>query len=178
MVFFFSDNPIALFLTLVVVLVVLKLALGKHKWFKGDKAAYIVPIMIIAAIFLIAYSPAIRMLSIIIPFFIVLVMFLFAIVALMYVFGMPTPQIWPQLKEIGILRVGPKIAIICIIAFAASQVFGDRLLEDKTVSFADSIVAEEEPVKVDFSPLFTKHALGLIVLIAVLGLAFVFVNIS
>jgi hypothetical protein len=178
MAFFFTDNPIALFAALVLAVVVLKIFLGRHKWFEGSNASYITPILIIVIILCLAYRPLLSILSLGVPLFILLVLALFAIGAMLFTFGMPQSSIWPALKSVGPLKLTVRIIIICIIAFAVSQSFGDRLLEEPSFSIADAMTAEQEPVEVDFAPLFTRQALGLVVLLGVLGLAFVFVNLS
>jgi hypothetical protein len=176
MAFFFSDNPIALFLALVVVVAVLRLFLGKHKWFQGNNSSYILPVLIVVVILLIAYRPLLSMMSFGLPFLALLVVFLFAIGALFFALGYQKPGIGGFMKKSGIVRVTVQILIICIIAFAASNVFGQKMLEDPSVSIVDSFATEKEPVEVDFSPLFTKQAIGMIMLVIVIGLAFVFIN--
>ncbi|MFC1741599.1 hypothetical protein ACFL3V_03625 [Nanoarchaeota archaeon] len=176
MSFFMSDNPIALFCALVVVVVVLKLVLAKHKWFAGGNAAYITYVLIGVIVLLLAYRPLLRMLSIGVPLAVLFLLFTLGICALLLALGMPQGTIWNTLRNIGPFKLIMQIAIVCIIAFAASQVYGAKLLEDKSVSFADSMIPEEKAVKVDFAPIFSKNALGLIMLTVVLGFAFVFVN--
>jgi len=178
MAFFFSDNPIALFFALILTVVILKIVLGKHKWFEGKKNAYVLPIIIAVTILLIAYQPLLKVISFGIPFFALLVVFLFAVGAMMFVIGMPKPTIWPMLKEVGFLKTASYIAIFCIIAFAISHVYGEKLLENPTFSLGDAISPAQEEVKIDFAPLFTKQVLGLIVIFALMGLLFFFVNIQ
>ncbi|MBU2560776.1 MAG: hypothetical protein KKD17_00625 [Nanoarchaeota archaeon] len=178
MAFFFSSNPIALFLALVLVVIVLKVWLGKQKWFQGGKSAYITLILIILIIFLIAYRPLLEVVAIGVPYFIMVVMFLVAIAGLLLVVGMPKGTIWPAMKDVGLLKVAVQIFIICCIAFAASQVYGEKLLKEPKVSFADPMIPDKEPAQIDFTPLFTKQALGMTFLIIVLALAFFFVNLA
>ena len=176
MTFFFSDNPIALFLALVLVVAILRIVLGRHKWFQGDNAPYIKLVLILVMVLLIAYKPLLSMISFGVPFFVLLVMFLFAIGTIFFVLGMPKEQVWPALKESAILRTAILVTIICIVAFAASTVFGEKLLEDQSVSIMDAASPAQESVEIDFAPIFTKQAIGLIMMIAILGLAFFFVN--
>ena len=176
MAFFSIENPIALFLALVIVVCVMKLLLGRHKWFQGNKSAYILPVIIIAAIVLITYNPLLSMLSFGLPFLGLLAIFLFAIGALFFALGYQRPGIGQFLWKSGIVRVTVQIAIICIIIFAGSTVFGQKMLDNPSVSIIDSFATEKEPVKFDFTPLFTKQAISMITLVAVLGLAFVFIN--
>ncbi|MBN1544310.1 hypothetical protein JW898_02495 [Candidatus Woesearchaeota archaeon] len=178
MAFFFSDNPIALFLALVLIVIVLKAALSKHKWFQGGKTAYVTLIVIIAIIFLIAYSPLLKVVSIGVPYFIMVVMFLVALAGIYLVMGAHKEKIWPMMKDVGLLKVSVQIFIICCIAFAASQVYGEKLLKEPKVSFADPMIPDKEPAQIDFAPLFTKQALGMTLLIIVLALAFFFVNMA
>jgi hypothetical protein len=178
MAFFFSDNPIALFFALILVVVILKIVLGKHRWFSGKKNSYVLPIVLAAAILLIAYQPLLRIISFGAPFLALLIVFLFAVGAIMFVLGMPKPTIWTAMKETGFIKTATYIAIFCIIAFAISHVYGERLLESPTVSLGDVISPAQEEVKIDFAPLFTKQALGLIMVFVVLGLAFFFVNVQ
>ena len=176
MAFFFTDNPIALFLALVIVIVILKTLLSKHKWFEGKKQVYVLPVLIVIGIFLIAYRPLLRMVSFGLPFLLLVVLFLFGLAAIMYVLGMPYKNVWPALKDVGPLKVAVQIAVFCIIAFAISHVYGEKLLEDKSVSLGDAMMPAQESVEIDFAPIFTKQALGLIVIMIILGLAFFFVN--
>jgi hypothetical protein len=157
MAFFFSDNPIALFLALVLVVVLLRIVLGQHKWFEGKNAAYVTLVIIAVIILLIAYRPLLSMISFGLPFLVLLIMLLFALGAMYFVLGMPKDNIWPTLKSIGILKTALLIAIVCIIAFAGSQVYGDRLLEDPKFSIADAMMPEEKAVEVNFAPVFTKQ---------------------
>ena len=177
MAFFFSDNPIALVLALVVVIAVLRCFLGTRKWFKGDKLVYLLPVLLIVALILIVYTPLLKILSFSIPFFALIVVFLFGIGGLFFALGMKS-GIWSALKSNGPLRVAVKIGIICILALGASNIYGEKLLEEKSVSIADAIMPAEEPVDINLAPIFTKQALGLIVFIVIIGLAFVFVNVS
>ncbi len=175
--FFFSNNPIALFLALVVVLVVLKTVFEKRNWFKeGDRSTYITPILIAIAVFLVAYTSLLKILSIAIPFLAVLVLFLVLLGTALYCFGMPEKAIWPAMKKVGPLRTALVIAVFCIIAFAVSTVYGDKLLDDKSVSIADAMTPAQEPVEINFAPLFTSQALGMIFIVIVLGFTFVFIN--
>jgi hypothetical protein len=176
MAFFFTDNPIALFLALVIVIAILKTLLSKHKWFAGNKQSYVTPILIVLAIFLIAYRPLLRMVSFGLPFLLLVILFLFGLAAIMYVLGMPYKNIWPALNDVGPLKVAVQIAVFCIIAFAASHVYGEKLLEDKSVSLSDAMMPAQDSAEIDFAPIFTKQALGLGVIIVILGLAFVFIN--
>lgn len=178
MAFFFSDNPISLFLALVLVVVLMKIVLGKHKWFQGKNAAYITLIIIAVIILLLTYDPLLRMISIGVPFLVLIAIFLFALGAGYFILGMPKDDIWPTLKNIGILKTAIFIAVICIIAFAGSQVYGNRLLKDQTFSIADAISPQEKSVEIDFAPIFTKQALGMIMITIILGFAFFFVNFS
>ncbi|MFH1668998.1 MAG: hypothetical protein ABIA62_03660 [Candidatus Woesearchaeota archaeon] len=176
--FFFSDNPISLFLAFVVTVIVVKAWLSKRKMFSDSKSAYILPVLIIFMILLIAYRPLLSMLSFGIPFFVLICLFVFGVSTVLFTLGMDKPKIWPMLKSVGPFSIALKIAVICIIAFAASHVYGEKLLEDTSVSFADSFAPQEDAVKIDFAPLFTKQALGLIMMITVLGLAFLFLNLQ
>jgi hypothetical protein len=178
MAFFASDNPIALFLALVVVISVLKIWLSKRKWFAGKKEAYMLPILIVLVIFLIAYRPLLSMISYGLPYFIMVVVFLFALGAIMFVLGMRKDKIWPELKDVGPLRIAVYIFIFCIIALSISHVYGDKLLQDKSVSLTDATTSSQEPVEIDFSPIFTKQVLGTIFVFIVLGFVFVCVNFS
>jgi hypothetical protein len=174
--FFSTDNPIALFLALVVAVVLLRAYLGKHKWFQKDKAAYILPVLLVVIVLLVIYRWLLGIISFSIPLFVLLIIFLFAIGAGFFVLGMPRDKIFPMLKESGFVKTAVVITIICIIALSASRLLGPKLLEDKSVSFADAIGPEQENVQIDFAPLFSKQALGLIFIMTVMGLAFFFVN--
>lgn len=176
MAFFTSDNPIALFLALVVVVVVLKLWLEKHAWFKGSNSSYILPILLAAIILLIAYRPLLRILSFGLPFLVLIALFIFGVGALVWAFGMKEGTIGTTLKGIGLIRVTAYIVIFCVVALAVSRIYGERLLDDKTVTLADPIMPEDDGVKVDFAPFFTSKALGMIFMMVVLGLVFYFVN--
>jgi hypothetical protein len=165
-----------MFLALALVIATLKIVLTKHKWFADKRQAYVLPVLIAVTILLIAYQPLLRIISFGAPLLLLVVLFLFGIGAIMFSLGMPYEKILPSLKEVGPLKVAVQISIFCIIAFAISHVYGDRLLEDKSVSIADAMTSDKEPVEIDFSPIFTKQALGLIVIMIVLGLAFVFIN--
>ncbi|MBW2971400.1 hypothetical protein KY359_00035 [Candidatus Woesearchaeota archaeon] len=178
MAFFFSSNPIALFLALVLVVVVLKIWLGKHKWFSGGNSAYITLLLIILIILLISYRPLLEVVAIGVPYFIMVVMFLVALAGLLLMLGMQKGTIWPAMKQVGPLKVAVQIFIVCCIAFAGSQVFGEKLLKEPSVSIADPMMPEQEKTEIDFAPLFTQQALGIIFIIVILGLAFVFVNLA
>ena len=177
MAFFFSDNPIALFLALVVVVAVLRVLIGRLKWFQGSKAAYILPVLLGVILLLLIFPGLLSTVSYGLPFFMLLVMFLFALGALFFALGVQK-GIWEFLKQSSLLKTILKIVIICIIALAASSAFGERLLEDTSVSIVDAIEPEQEDVEIDFAPIFTRQALGLILIITILGLAFVFINLS
>jgi hypothetical protein len=176
MAFFSNSNPIALFLALVVVVLLLRMILGKHKRFQGGNASYITPVLIIIAVVLVAYRPLLEMLSFGLPFLALLLIFLFIIAGMYFVMGFQKAGLVGFLKQNSILKIIVQIAIICIIIFAGSTVFGQKILEDPSVSIVDSFETSKEPVEVDFSPLFTKSAIGMITLIVVMGLAFVFIN--
>jgi len=175
---FFSDNAIAMLLAFIVALSLLKLYLEKREFFKDKGSAYVLPIVILAGIALLIYNPALKMMSIGIPFFVILVLFLFGLAAIMYTIGMPAEKILPTLKGVGMLKTTIQIAIFCIIAFAISNIYGERLLEDKSISLTDTMTQEDDGPKIDFSPLFAKQAMGMILITVVLGFAFVFVNLA
>ncbi len=176
MAFFFSDNPIALFLALVLTVVVLKIVLGKWKWFSGKKSAYLTLVLIAVIILLVAYPPILQMISFSVPYFVLIALFLFAVGGLIFMLGMPKADIWPTMKSIAIVKTVVIILVILTITWAGSHVFGEKLLKEPSVSITDPMIAEKEPVKIDFAPMFTKQALGLIFIIIVLGMAFLFVN--
>jgi hypothetical protein len=176
--FFSTDNPIALFLALVIVVSLLRLYLGQHKWFAKEKSAYIVPVLLLIIILLVAYRPLLSIISFSVPLFVLLVVFLFLIGSGFFILGIPRDKIFPMLKESGFVKTAAIIAIICIIALSASRLFGPKLLDDKTVSIGDAIGPEQKPVEVDFSPLFTKQAIGLVFILIVIGMAFLFVNLA
>lgn len=177
MTFFFSDNPIALFLALVVVIAVLKILLSRLKWFQGSKASYILPVLLGIILMLLVFPGLLSTVSYGLPFFMLLVMFLFALGAIFFALGVQK-GVWEFLKQSSLLKTILKIVIICIIALAASNAFGERLLEDTSFSIVDAIEPEQEDVEIDLAPIFTRQALGLILIITVLGLAFVFINLS
>lgn len=179
MSFFFSNNPIALFAALVLLVAVLSIVLKRMSWFAGDKAVYITPVLIGVIVLCLFHRPLLSIISIGIPLLVILVVGIFAIAALVFAFGMPEASIWPIMKELGPLKVTIKIAIICIILFAISQAYGETMLkEPPSFTISEPIAAQDQSVEVDFAPLFTKQALGLIVVMVVLGLAFVFINLS
>lgn len=177
MAFFFSDNPIAMFLALIVVIAVLRVLLGRHKWFQGSRSSYILPILLASVLLFLALPRLLSMFSFGIPLFVLLVVFLFALGALFFTLGIQK-GIWEFMKQSSILNTTLKISIICIIAFAASSAFGQKLLEDTSVSIVDAVEPEQDDVRIDFAPIFTRQAAGMIMLVVVLALAFVFVNLS
>jgi hypothetical protein len=176
MAFFISDNPIALFLALVLTVAIMKMVLGKVKFFQGKYAAYITLVLIAIIILLLLYQPLLKMLAIGLPFLILIVLLVFGLAAMFFALGMGKGTIWPMIKGIGLLKTTVQIVVVCIIAFAISQVYGDDLLEDKSVSFADPIMPSEETKQIDFSFLFTTQALGIIIMLIVLGFAFVWIS--
>ncbi|MBW2967825.1 hypothetical protein KY362_05045 [Candidatus Woesearchaeota archaeon] len=181
MAFFFSDNPIAMFLGLILVIALLSIYLKQHKWFSGKNvkhSIYVVPILLILAIFLIGYSGILRIISFSVPLIVLLLIFLFFIGAVMFALGIPRKEVTPILKSMGFVKVGVVILVFCIIALGASRLMGESLLEDKSVSLGDVMMTKEEPVDVDFSWLFSKTALGIIFLFLIIGIIFVWVNIS
>ncbi|NQU78532.1 hypothetical protein HQ545_02060 [Candidatus Woesearchaeota archaeon] len=181
--FFTSENPIALLLALVLTLAVIKAVLTRIakgeilEILKGKLSDTHIPVIIIVfAVLLVIFLPILKIISFSIPFLAALLVMLVAIGFLLATMGMKTSVVWETMKNIGPLKFGIKIAVICIIAFAASTVYGERLLEDKSVSLTDSILPEQEGKEIDFSSLFTKQALGLIMILIIMGMAFVFVN--
>ncbi len=174
MTFFTSDNPIALFLALVLVVAVMKGLLAKHQWFQKGNAAYITAVLIGLILVLLIYRPLLKMLSFGVPFLILIVIFIVGVGAIFLALGTPEKNIFPMLKSSGIVKTSMFIVFICIIAFAASHVWGDRLLDDKSVSFADPLMPQEETVKIDFAPVFLPSTLYLIMIITILGFAFYF----
>lgn len=176
MAFFSSSNPIALFLALAVAVLIIRAVLGRHRWFQGGKAAYITPVLILTGIILIAHRPLLEMLSFGLPFLALLLVFLAALALMYFVMGYQKSGITSFLKENSVLKTTVQIAIICIIILAGSTVLGQKMLEDPSVSITDTFETQEEPAKIDFSPIFTKQAIGMITLMIVMGLAFLFIN--
>ena len=176
--FFFSENPIALFLALILIVALLKIILSNHKWFKGGNAPYITLILIVVVVLLIAYRPILEIVSYLTPFIALLVIFVFALGAMYFVLGVKEDGMWSLLKGIGPLKIALQIAVVCFIALAISRVYGDRLLEEPSVSITDPLIAPEEPIDIDFAPVFTKQALGMIMILIVMGFGFFFVNFS
>ncbi|HII72284.1 TPA: hypothetical protein HA265_06020, partial [Candidatus Woesearchaeota archaeon] len=97
---------------------------------------------------------------------------------LFYMFGLPQKNIVGLMKESGFLKVLTYILITVAVLFGFSQLWGDRLLEDQTVSFADQFVPAEENVEIDFAPLFTKQAAGMMLIVIIVGAIFFFVNLA
>lgn len=178
MAFFSSDNPIALFLALVIAIVLLKAWLSKLKMFEGTKSAYILPVLTIIGIVILLHNPILNMLSFGIPFLILLLIFLFAIASILFTFGLQKTSIVDFMLKNTLLKITMQVLIICIIAFAASHAYGDKLLEDPTITITDPFTHNAEQTEIEFSSIFTKQAAGMIMLVVVLGLAFVFINIS
>ncbi len=176
--FFFSENPIALFLALILIVAVLKGLLSKHKWFKGSNAPYITIVLIVLVVLLLAYKPILEIVSYATPFVALIVVFVFALGAMYFVLGVKEDGMWKLLKGIGPLKTALQIGVICIIALAISRVYGDSLLEEPSVSITDPLIAPEEPVEIDFTPVFTKQALGMIMILIIMGFGFFFVNFS
>lgn len=174
--FFFSNNPIALFLALVLTIATLKVLLSNHKWFKGSKSPFVIPVIIIAGLMLLFYSPLLEIVSFAAPFIALLAILVFFLGAMYVVLGMKEDGMWRVLKGIGPLKTGLQIAVICIIALAVSRVYGDKLLEEPSVSITDPLIAPEEPIDIDFAPVFTKQALGMAIILIVMAFGMFFVN--
>ncbi|MBW2964360.1 hypothetical protein KY363_02775 [Candidatus Woesearchaeota archaeon] len=178
MAFFTSDNPIALFLALVLVVAVMRLLLAKHSWFKGGNAAYITAALIGMILLLLLYRPLLRLLSFGVPFLVLIAIFVVGIGGIFLALGTPNSSIWQMLKGSGLIRTTAIVVFVCIVALAASHVWGERLLEDKTVSFADPLMPQEETAKIDFTPVFQPSVLYMIMITIVLAFAFYFVMMS
>ena len=102
--FFSSENPIALFLALLLVVALIKGFLSNHSWFKGGKAPYITLIVIALAILLFVYDEILQIVSYLTPFLALLVIFVFALGAMYFVLGVKEDGMWGLLKSIGPLR--------------------------------------------------------------------------
>ena len=172
---FFDDNPITLLLSLIIAIAILKAYMTNHKWFKGSKSTYIAPIIIILAILMIIYRSSLSIISYAIPLIALVTIFLFAIGAIFFMFGMPGNKILPTLKEVGMIKIGFVIVLFCIVALAGSRMYGQTLLEDKSVSLGDVLMTQEKEVEINFFNFFNQKTLGLLMLIIIVGLLMFFV---
>lgn len=178
--FFTSSNPIALLLTVVIVLALVKLFISKLKFFSGESAAYIPLVLIIAGILLLIFKPLLRIISFSIPYLMLIVLFVFFLGGIYFVLGMPQKQIWPILKTVGPLKLAIQISVFCIIALAISSVYGEQLLESSSptgsVSLTDAFKTDEPESDSNFiAKFFSPSLLGLLIIFIVLGMAFCFV---
>ncbi|MFC1722804.1 hypothetical protein ACFL0V_01565 [Nanoarchaeota archaeon] len=175
MAFFGLGNPLALFFAFIVLLIATKVFLGRMKFF-STRAAYIFPVVIVVGIIALIYMPILKIFSVALPLVFLGVFFLVGLAGLYLLFGVKKPEVIPMMKDVGFLRLVFIVAVVCAFAFGVSQVFGDKLLEDQKFSIADAITPDEPEVEVDFAPLFTRQALGLIMVLIVMGALFVFVS--
>jgi len=164
-----------LFFALVVTLSFVKYGLGKID-FMTKNADYIVPIVIIAGILLVVFLPLLKMLSIVIPMFALILLFLFLLAAIFVVMGVKQDNVYGFMKNIGFLRTIVYVLIVVAVIFAGSQIWGKQLLEKKSVSIIDAVNPVQEEKEIDFAPLFTTQVAGLGMLVLVIGMVFWWVN--
>ncbi|MBI4739692.1 hypothetical protein HY772_09230 [Candidatus Woesearchaeota archaeon] len=174
--FFSPDNAIALGLALLVIVLLLRIWLESKGYFKNNRAN-VVPLIIIAIVFLLLYPALLRIASFTFPFLALIG------IALMFLMFFAYSAMGMERKGVlGILRYPSlkfvlKICVVVIVAIAAGRVFGEQLLQEKTVSFSEGIFpAQQEEKSMDFSFIFTSQALGLLFVLSVLGIAFFYIS--
>lgn len=175
MAFFSYENPIPMFLALVLIVTLIKILLGRMGFFKTRKS-YLMPVVLAMAVVAIVYYPLLEFVGLASPLLVLIVLFLFATAALLFAAGVKEGMIKDMMKNIGFLKLVIYVLIVSSVVFAGSQIWGENLLEEPSVSVADAITFHEETQEINFAPLFSKQALGLIVLIIILGGVFLFVN--
>ncbi|MBI5397883.1 hypothetical protein HZB03_00325 [Candidatus Woesearchaeota archaeon] len=174
--FFSPDNVIALGLALLIIVLLLRIWLESKGYFKHNQAN-VVPFIIIAIIFLLLYPAVLRIASFTFPFLALIG------IALMFLMFFAYSAMGMDNKGItGILRLPSvkfvlKICVVVIVAIAAGMVFGEQLLQEKSISFSEGVFpAQQEEKGMDFSFLFTSQALGLLFVLSVVGIAFFYVS--
>ena len=171
MAFFTPSNPLALFFALIVVLSMIKYALGKTKYISKNKN-HAVPILIIIGLICIIFYQILKLAALVIPMIALIMLFVFMIAAMFFVMGMKEERVFGFLKESGFLKTVVYVLIISAVLFAGSQIWGEQLLEEKAVSITDPLTLKPEQKEINFAPIFTKQAAGFAMLSAVIGMAF------
>jgi hypothetical protein len=174
--FFTPENAVALFLTLIIVILLLKIWLEKKEYFKKNPGN-VMPIVILALFFLLLFPKILKIGSYALPLIaLVGVAIMFLMFFCMTPTGMETSSILKMLQHPSIIFV-LKIALVVFLMIGASNVFGKELLEEKSVSLTEGILPQEKTTpEADVSAFFTPQALGIILVLATIGLAFFFIN--
>ncbi|MFQ5474601.1 MAG: hypothetical protein ACE5DM_02075 [Candidatus Nanoarchaeia archaeon] len=174
--FFSTENPIALLLAAIITYLVLRTVLSKllgaTKW--GGKHKEIVSVLItISALIVITSIPFLRMVATTMPF-IALFGVLICLSIIAYVsLGATDNNILLVLKNRS-FNFYTWLLVVLIVVWGSSLIWGPSLLENKGISLTGFAQAEEK--QMDFSFLFTKEALGFVLVFSILGLTFFTIN--
>lgn len=175
---FVANHPFLVVLAFILIIAVLKGWLPRLSAFKGNKKIFVTPIIIILAIIIIFTRPLLSIIGMSAGMLAALFVFIALGWMIMAAMGVNAGRVGSVVKEVGFLKLTVIIVVVAIFALSISQVFGDKLLEEPTISFSDGIIHEPEPKEVDLSFLFTRKFLGIMAVLITLGSLFVFVNLS
>jgi hypothetical protein len=173
--FFSIDNPILFAIALILLVALLKGFLSSRKFFRtGSRSAFVMPIVLIVALIALLYRPLLQIFAGSAAMLSMLLVFLMLLFFAFMIMGTKTQMAFMAVKEIGFLKLTVIIVVCCIFALSISQVFGERLLEEPTVSFGDAFIQETAQKELDLSPFFTPNFLGTALVLTILGMFFLY----
>jgi len=174
MAFFNTSNPMLTILTGVItfffVRALLSKALGKTSY--GQKHAdYVSVISAVIAAIVVSSFAFLRMVSTAIPYLIIVFLVILFSVLIFVGMGVAKDQILDGLKE-TLKNTYIWILIIVIIAWGASSILGQPLLEKQTPLTGFSTAEQEKVDQYDLGFVFAKPLLGFLFIFIIVGFAF------